>query len=51
MSAARPLRSHSLPLGGLSVDVSPGPRTGELLAKRAGMQARPWAACRTKGAT
>jgi hypothetical protein len=34
MSAARPLRR-------LSVDVSPCLRTGERLAKRPGMQARP----------
>jgi hypothetical protein len=50
MSAARPLRKRSLPLGGLSVDTSLCLRTGECLAKRAGMQARPWTARRAKGA-
>ena len=39
------------PRGGLSVDMSPCLRTGECLAKRSGMQARPWTARRAKGAT
>ena len=39
------------PRAGLSGDMSPCLHMGERLAKRAGMQARPWAACRTKGAT
>ena len=38
------------PLGGLSVDTSPCLRTGECLAKRPGLQARPWTARRAKGA-
>jgi hypothetical protein len=50
MSAARPLRRRSLPLGGLSVDVSPCLRTGERLVKRPSMQARPWTAHGAKGA-
>jgi len=50
VSGTRPLRSRSLPLGGLSVDVSPCLRTGECLAKRPGMQARPWTARSAKGA-
>ena len=37
------------PLGGLSVDVNPCLRTGERLAKRPGMQARPWTARSAKG--
>jgi hypothetical protein len=38
------------PLGGLSVDVSPCLRTGERLAKRPSMQARPWSAGSAQGA-
>ena len=49
MSAARPTRRRSLPLGGLSVDMSPCLRTGEGLTMRPGMQARPWKARKAKG--
>jgi len=38
------------PLGALSADVSPWLRTGERLAKRPSMQARPWTARSDKGA-
>ena len=51
MSGARPSRSRPLPLGGLSVDVSPCLRTGECLAKRPDMQVRPWTARSAKGAS
>jgi hypothetical protein len=49
MSAARPLRRRLLPLGGLSVHMSPYPRTGECVAKRQGMHAWPWTARSAKG--
>jgi hypothetical protein len=39
------------PRGGLSVDMSPRLRVGECLAKRPGMQTRPWTARGAKGAT
>lgn len=48
MSAARPFRRRLLSLGGLSADMSPCLLTGECLAKRPGMQARPWMAERAK---
>jgi len=38
------------PLGGLSADASPCLRMGECLAKRSGMQARPWTARSANGA-
>jgi hypothetical protein len=50
MSGAGPLPGRTLPPGGLSVDVSPCLRTGERLAKRPGMQARPWPARSATGA-
>jgi hypothetical protein len=39
------------PRGGLSVDRSPCLRMGECLAKRPGMQGRPWTACGAEVAT
>ena len=50
MSPRPAARGGRIPLGGLSADASPCLRTGECLAKRPGMQARPWTARRAKGA-
>jgi hypothetical protein len=50
MSAARPLRRRSLPVGGLRLDAAQSLRTGLRLPKRAGLQAGPWTARRAKGA-
>jgi hypothetical protein len=51
MSAARPSEGARLPLGGRSVDMSPCLRTGECLATRPRLHARPWDARSAKGAT